>query len=123
MVEKRVMMKFVQSCTKVDEKSSEESFKDLLDDDIINKKVSFKEFILSKKFPSSISNFLINAVAMCPSNNSYSALNVSNFMQIFKPYFIKQILDLCSITPYRDLPRPTKIRPNKFLCDNLFIRA
>ena len=79
MVEKRVMMKFVQSCTKVDEKSSEESFKDLLDDDIINKKVSFKDFILSKKFPSSISNFLINAVAMCPSNNSYSALNVSFF--------------------------------------------
>ena len=76
MIEKRVMMKFVQSCMKVDEKGGDESFKDLLDDDIINKKVSFRDFIQSKKFPPTISNFLINAVAMCPSNNSYSALEV-----------------------------------------------
>ena len=76
MIEKRVMMKFVQSCMKVDEKSSDDDFKDLLDDEIISKNVSFKDFIQSKKFPPTISNFLVNAVAMCPSKQSYSALEV-----------------------------------------------
>lgn len=57
MLEKRVMMQFVQSCLK------EDYFKELVD----SQNLSFEELIKSKKFPKNISDIFINAVAMCPS--------------------------------------------------------
>ena len=77
MLEKRVMMQFVQSCLK------ENEFKDLIELDK-QESISFKEFILSKKFPPTITDYLINAVAMCP-NESDSALKVTYFKQQKKP--------------------------------------
>ena len=77
MIEKRVMMKFVQSCTKDD------NFSELIDNEAKNNNISFKDFILSKKFPASINNFLINAVAMSPTNTSYTAVEVE-YLFIFE---------------------------------------
>ncbi len=58
-IEKRLMMQFVQSCMK------DNNFADLINDEngIL---MSFKEFIQGRKLPSSISHYLINAVSMCP---------------------------------------------------------
>jgi len=65
-----MMMQFVQSVLK------DNNFKDLIDEDRA-KSISFDEFIQSKKLPKSISDYLINAVAMCPNIND-SAWKVLN---------------------------------------------
>jgi hypothetical protein len=68
MIEKRIMMQFIQSCTK---DNDYQDFADLTQ----LKEISFKQFIQSKKFSTSIQNYLVNAVAMCP-NDDLSALEV-----------------------------------------------
>lgn len=68
------MMQFVQSCLK------EDYFKELIDPQ--SKNLSFKELIKEKKFPTTISDILINAVAMCPSQTD-SALKVKLLKKIF----------------------------------------
>ena len=75
MIEKRVMMQFIQSCMK------ENNFEDFFSNQNDAEKVTFKEFIQSKKFSKSIQNYLINAVAM--SNETQSALDVSIIINIF----------------------------------------
>ena len=67
MIEKRVMMQFIQSCMK------DNNFEDLLESNKAES-TSFKEFIQSKKFSKSITNYLLNAVSMCP-NDSQNALD------------------------------------------------
>lgn len=67
MLEKRVMMQFVQACLK------EDYFKELVDPQYKN--LSYTELIRSKKLPKSISEILVNAVAMSPSESD-SALKV-----------------------------------------------
>lgn len=70
MIEKRHMMKFIQSCMK------ENDFKDFgVDKDL--EAQSFTEFIKSKKLPEAVNNYIINAVAMCPSEKQ-NALKVFN---------------------------------------------
>lgn len=63
-----MMMQFVQSVLK------DNNFKDLIDEEKA-KSISFAEFIKTKKLSQSISDYLINAVAMCP-NESDSAWKV-----------------------------------------------
>lgn len=62
MIEKRHMMKFIQSCMK------ENNFNDLIDASQAET-LSFNEFVKSKKLPESISNYIVNAVAMSPKEN------------------------------------------------------
>jgi RAB protein geranylgeranyltransferase component A len=66
-IEKRLMMQFVQSCMK------DNDFADLINNEngIL---MSFKDFIESKKLPNSISHYLVNAVSMCPKRTD-SAFN------------------------------------------------
>lgn len=62
-----MMMQFVQSCLKDNE------FADFGLDDDSNRNKSFRQFIESKKFPPTISHYLVNAVAMC-ANDCRTAL-------------------------------------------------
>ena len=73
MIEKRHMMKFIQSCMK------ENDFKDFVSDKGLET-ISFTEFIKSKKLPESVNTYIINAVAMCPSENQ-NALEVGSQRQ------------------------------------------
>ena len=75
MIEKRVMMKFVQSCTKTNQ-ANEFDFSELIDSETLNKNIPFKEFIQSKKLPPLVCKYLIDAVAMCPTNPTYTTLEV-----------------------------------------------
>jgi RAB protein geranylgeranyltransferase component A len=61
MIEKRHMMKFIQACMK------DNDFQDLIEDS--NSKMSFSEFVREKKLSESITNFIINAVAMAPNED------------------------------------------------------
>ena len=75
MIEKRHMMKFIQSCVKDNE------FADLIEgEDVLN--MSFRDFIKQKKLPESVSNYIMNAVAMSPNENQ-SALQVLPFFKFF----------------------------------------
>jgi RAB protein geranylgeranyltransferase component A len=69
MVEKRVMMQFVQSCVK------DNNFVDLIEPDAADK-ISFKQLIANRKVPASVAHFLVNNVAMC-SNDAITASEVS----------------------------------------------
>lgn len=68
MIEKRLMMKFVQECTNA------ASFDELIEKEKANA-ISFGQFIRRRKMPESIANYLINCVAMCP-NEEQTALQV-----------------------------------------------
>lgn len=68
MIEKRVMMKFIQSCMK------ENDFEDFYPLERLES-ISFYEFIHSQKFSTSITNYLLNGVAMC-SAQKQTALQV-----------------------------------------------
>ena len=67
MIEKRVMMQFVQSCLK------DNDFADFGLDSASTSSMSYRQLIEAKKLPESISHYLINAVAMC-ADESRSAL-------------------------------------------------
>ena len=82
MIEKRLMMKFIQACLK------DNTFSELIADGIQIEHMSFSQFVQAKKLPESISNYLINAVAMCPDK---SALEV--IRELFQVK-IKQLLVL-----------------------------
>ena len=69
------MMKFVQACTKAVD-GQEDSFSELIEDKVAGEQTSFKDFIVSKKFPASINDFLVNAVAMSPTNQAFNAFDV-----------------------------------------------
>ena len=58
-MEKRIMMQFVQACVK------DNNFKDLVDEQRGNT-ISFAQYIQERKLPKAISHYVINAVAMCP---------------------------------------------------------
>jgi RAB protein geranylgeranyltransferase component A len=65
-IEKRLMMKFIQQCMK------DENIEELIDDK--NKQCSienltFREFVLSKNLSEPVNNYLINAVCMSPNQN------------------------------------------------------
>jgi RAB protein geranylgeranyltransferase component A len=66
MIEKRVMMQFVQSCVK------ENNFADLIDPQA-SSNISFRQLITNKKLPESVAHFLINNVAMCPNEANTAA--------------------------------------------------
>lgn len=57
-IEKRVMMQFVQACLK------DNNFADIIDAERA-RTISFKQLISEKKLPDSIGNYLLNAVSMC----------------------------------------------------------
>lgn len=67
MIEKRVMMQFIQSCMK------DNNFQDFFASTNDAEQTTFKAFIQSKKFSKSIENYLLNAVAM--SNETQTALD------------------------------------------------
>ena len=70
MIEKRVMMQFIQACMKEDE------FKEASDGlDLEN--LSFKQFTELKKWSPVVKDYLLNAVAMC--DDQKSALQVYLF--------------------------------------------
>ena len=62
-------MQFVQACTK------DNNFADFAEDRSKLESISFRELIQSRKLPSSIANYLINSVAMCP-DKEHTALEV-----------------------------------------------
>jgi RAB protein geranylgeranyltransferase component A len=68
MVEKRVMMQFVQACVK------ENNFADLIEPETAAS-ISFRQLIANKKLPESVAHFLVNNVAMC-SNETNTAAEV-----------------------------------------------
>lgn len=70
MIEKRVMMQFVQSCLK-DNDFADFGVRTDDDDECVK---SFRQLIESKKLPPTIMHYLINAVAMC-SDESRTALD------------------------------------------------
>jgi RAB protein geranylgeranyltransferase component A len=76
MIEKRLMMKFIQACMK------DNTFNELIGDGIQIEQMSFKEFIQAKKLPESISNYLINSVAMCPDKSALEV--IKNFLKLSK---------------------------------------
>ncbi len=61
MIEKRQMMKFIQACMK------DNDFQDLIDDSC--SKMSFSQFVRGKNLSKSITNYIINAVAMMPNED------------------------------------------------------
>ena len=69
MIEKRVMMQFIQACLK------DNDFKDLVDSESQLDILTFKQLIEAKKLSASITNFLYNAVAMS-SDDDMSARKV-----------------------------------------------
>lgn len=68
MLEKRVMMQFVQSCLK------DNDFADFGLEKQTAETMSFRQLIESKKFPEIITHYLVHAVAMC-SDDTHSALD------------------------------------------------
>lgn len=64
MIEKRHMMKFIQSCSK------DNQFADFINDEPKCKETSFRYFLKEKKLPDSVSMYILNAVAMSPSNHN-----------------------------------------------------
>lgn len=68
MIEKRYMMKFVQSCVK-------ETFATELIDEETSNRISFKQFLVDEKLPESVTHYLLSSVAMC-SDESVSANQV-----------------------------------------------
>ncbi len=76
MIDKRMMMKFIQACIK------DNDYKDLLDQNQKLESLSFKELVNSKKLSESITNYLINAVAMSP-DEELSAIDVKYFFLSF----------------------------------------
>lgn len=77
MIEKRHMMKFIQSCMK------DNDFNDLIGDSESSSDLSFHQFVMNKKFSDKINNYILNAVGMIP-NKSQSVLNVSNLNVLLK---------------------------------------
>ena len=80
MIEKRHMMKFIQSCMKDNE------FKDLLDESKSSSDLSFHQFIMDKKLSETINNYILNAVGMIP-NRTQNVLQVRILRRII--YSIK----------------------------------
>lgn len=70
MIEKRIMMQFIQACMKEDEFKEVSEGLDL-------KNLSFKKFTEFKKWSPAVKDYLLNAVAMC--DDEKSALQVKFF--------------------------------------------
>lgn len=84
MIEKRLMMKFVQECTNA------ASFNELFEKERVNE-ISFRQFISRRRMPESIANYLVNCVAMCP-NDEQTALQVCIYTTLFIVFFYLEFI-------------------------------